>query len=347
MRFKLFLIVVFTMAFTSLGKEPNLYRNLQKIKVFESTRKDVEKLFKYITFKEVRNYNLDSYNEEEKEQLKKNPLGYYSVYYELKDGRLNVTYSKDRCSENNKQGYDLKEDTVINIYLLFDEDIKLSEFDFDLTNFKKDKPDADLPLAITYTDKNSGIELFGGEEAISGIEINPTPYQAEKYECENQYPTDEKMEKIFHEKKDVFEKLVQMSNEDPEVSIITNTSTVPITDATNDLYLVEKPVNFSKQRWDNYKRLFKEINAKDGLNRADERNPGAIVFTVASKNYSVALARKGYVYTKEKVEPLVDSIDSILEKLKTSDDFAKEFFKKDQRFYKRIADNWYLYFDYR
>ncbi len=350
MRSILFLVVTSFFVCSVAFGQPELYKSLKKVKVFTSTRQDVERLFKYQRHKELLEYDRDPslFPEDDRDGLIDNPAGNYHVSYELGKADLDVIYSTGRCSENNKRGYDLEKDVVIDIELRFNKDIRVSKFDFDLTKFRiVDKPYGDNPmLADNIVDREWGVQLSGTLKETDRIEFSPSPFQAEKYGCPNPYPTDSEMEKIFNEKKSVFEKLAQMSNEDDQVKILNSNFTVPITEATNDSNLVEKPVAFSKERWDKYKAMFRETGLRSGLSRVNKRHPDGIVFPVFHKSYWVASAKKGFFYTEATIEPLVDSIDAILAKRKVNEKTEKEFFKNDRLLYKKIMNNWYLFYEY-
>lgn len=329
-------------------KSKSIFMNLDKIKPFKSTRRDVERLFKFDTFIDSIEYKYPEYlfNEKEIEEAKnKNSAGYYTVVYQLTDGLFNATYSTGKCSKNNKHGYNLEKDTVINALLFLVNPIEISRFDFDLSKFEKVNRTSSSPVE-DYISKDLGIIIINTDNQVSSVMLTPLPDQVEKYGCER-LVTDAEMEKTFSDKREVFEKLLQMFDKDREVTAITSTITYPITEAVNNPVLVEKPVSFSKDRWNSYRELFRELKLKKGLLREDKKETEEIFLRTDYKDYGIGSADKGYIYTNNKVMPLVDSIDSILELLRNDDDKAKEFFSKEHAYYKKIADNWYLYFKYQ
>ncbi|MCB1025363.1 MAG: hypothetical protein KDB79_13290 [Acidobacteria bacterium] len=319
---------------------------LKKVVVLSSTRQDVEKLFKKPKFKEMQKFRLDSFldvNSKSSPYGKGN--GAYLISYELKDANLDVIYSNGKCSENNWIGYDVKKDTVIDIELIFDEDIKLTRFDLKKEEFKKaGKPSSDSLLADTYVNLKAGISFEGNEKTVGSIELSPTPFQTEKFSCGRTLPEDTALKAIFFEKRHIFDKIVHMFNQDKEVRSISFSSTDPITEATNYSHQSEKPVTFSALRWDEYKRLFLDINLFNGLSR---QNFGEIRLIAYRKSYLVANATKGYLFTTKKVVPIIDSIDSKLLSLESKESLLQKALSQDQSYYEKISDHWYIYYEYR
>lgn len=345
----LFLLISFVCSQSIYARDNELIANLKKIQLFKSNRKDVEKLFKYQSFKEVRQYNHPDwlYTEKAIEEAKKTPPGYYSVYYDLKDAKLDLTYSNGKCSAQNKEGYDLDKDTVINMSILFPDDFKLSKLKFDLTKFTKEKVKSDIEFT-QYTSQDLGIEMQGNEKYITSIDFNPLPYQVERYRCEEDLTSDSEMERIFKEKREIFNKLAEMSDADSEFKVITTDSKFAFDNSEefNQSYSGNKQSKLPVERWENYKNLFKEINLKGSLIRRDEESPVSIYLNNDFKYYYLTSASKGYVYSKEPLTPAIESIDSILKPLKTNEEKAKEFFKAKRLFYRKLSDNWYIYYEY-
>lgn len=163
----LLIALAFSLPAQALGqsREVEYYKKLKRIKIFESTRRDVESLFRY-------------------QSLKATGDGEFSktVYYELKGAKLSVYYSTGRCSEHkSKLGFDVNRDAVIGADLFFYEEVPMTRFDFDLSKFSKYQ-EADNG-SIDYTNEPLGIQVVGGEKVIRSIEFSGSEADQQKYRC--------------------------------------------------------------------------------------------------------------------------------------------------------------------
>lgn len=166
-------IGIFTMTllnFSVYAKKPDWFLKLQEIKVFQSNRQDVERVFDNPKF-------LYSSNENPKE------TGWgETVEYQTTDGKLEVFYSTGRCSEQtNKKGWDIDKDLVVSIEFEPNEPIKLSDLELDLSSFSGYK-ESDNQY-FQYKSEKLGVEftLLGGE--VTYIEYSITP-EMKKLDCE-------------------------------------------------------------------------------------------------------------------------------------------------------------------
>lgn len=144
------------------------YESFKKIKLFASTKEDVEKLFKYSRKKESSKVN-----------------GSEEVQYYLKDAVLTVSYSTGKCASgnNNFKGYDVDEGLVIRIDLFFYKYPKLSSFKLNMKTFETYKS-YDSGAMKFYND-DTGLEFEGSKTHVISVSLNPTEPQRRLYDCVN------------------------------------------------------------------------------------------------------------------------------------------------------------------
>ncbi len=138
-------------------------------------------------------------------------------------------------------------------------------------------------------------------------------------------PADQILEQKFFEKKELFEKLVAMSDQDAKVVRIAKDFTWLKDDVS---WPREKDkLGFSTERWSQYKVLFKQLDIPTGVVRGDS--------TMSLAAFTSGLVTggldKGYLYSKTPPFNLVDSLDQI------------EVISEKRFASKKIAENWYLY----
>jgi hypothetical protein len=163
------LFVGITFSSTVEGSEVlKQYENFKKIKLFTSTKGDVEKLFKY---------------SRKKESSKKN--GSEEITYYLKDAVLTVSYSTGKCASgnNNFKGYDVDEGLVIRIDLFFYKHPRVSSFKLNMKTLETYKS-YDSGAMKFYND-DTGIEFEGSKTHIVSVSLNPTETQRKMYNCVN------------------------------------------------------------------------------------------------------------------------------------------------------------------
>lgn len=160
------------------------------------------------------------------------------------------------------------------------------------------------------------------------------------------FPTDAELEIIFDEKRNVFEKLIQMSNENPKVIWITHDYTDVLGASRSGEMGKGRAIGFSEERWEEYKQLFKDIGLNTGLARLGQ--DGGIytegIYLIADSKGMLGGTEKGYVYTTKKIdkELMVDSIDGVSKDI----DEKRIIIKKDYAiFYKKLEENWYIYIE--
>jgi hypothetical protein len=143
------------------------------------------------------------------------------------------------------------------------------------------------------------------------------------------HPTDSVLIRNFQKNEDAFQKLVQMSNNDSNVIRIAYDFTR--LETTWAWPRPESQLGFSKERWTDYRKLFKKLGLEAGLERANTSN-GVVIFLVASaKGLSVSGSSKGYIYSGQPLSPLVESLD-VVPPTET----------QHRARYKMITNHWYL-----
>lgn len=125
------------------------------------------------------------------------------------------------------------------------------------------------------------------------------------------FPTDAEMESIYFENQDDFEKLRQMSNRDSNVTRI---------DYLPQQYV---PRELSYERWTEYRNIFKKLHLDKGLSIGNSNH--------LYLNVYLDRGQKGYVYSEDKLEPIVESLDD------------NSILLKQPVIYKKLGDKWYIY----
>jgi hypothetical protein len=130
------------------------------------------------------------------------------------------------------------------------------------------------------------------------------------------FPTDAEMESKFYENRDVFGQLLQMSREDSIESRI-------IYNSARNNSSEYKPIELSEEKWQKYKDIFARLNLNRGMARDSS---GSIYLYVYMSG-----GQKGYIYSKDNQEPVVNSLDD------------KSLLKKNAFASKKLDGNWYIY----
>ncbi len=148
---------------------------------------------------------------------------------------------------------------------------------------------------------------------------------------ESHHPSDEELLQNFQHHEPDFNKLITMANEDAKVIAITNDFTW--LDNNMSWPRPDSELGFSRERWDDYRKLFKELGLTSGINRREDI--ANVVFLVASAHGAVLRGtEKGYAYSPKEPHPLVESLDRINVPVRNM-----------VPIYKRLKGNWYLYYE--
>jgi hypothetical protein len=145
------------------------------------------------------------------------------------------------------------------------------------------------------------------------------------------HPSDEQLIQNFQRHEAEFNMLVEMSNQDSHVQRIASDFTW-LQDNTG-WPRPESELGFSRQRWDEYRRLFKELKIPGGLVRDPKPRPTTVMFFASSYGLVTGGSSKGYIYATEEQSPIVDSHE-----LEQAD------MKNRHSVYKRLKGNWYIYY---
>lgn len=142
-------------------------------------------------------------------------------------------------------------------------------------------------------------------------------------------PSDTNLQKRFSHNQVAFNSLVQMSNQDWHVVTVTS----GFTWLDTDFAWPRKDIGFPQQRWDEYKRLFRELGLGVLSRRGDYPDS---VFLIVSGSGVLGGIDKGYAYSPHPLSPILQSLESSLPKnLFDSHGHAIAF--------KPLTKNWYIY----
>jgi hypothetical protein len=168
--FLLILVVSFVLSMTVSAQEPDWFLKLKEIKVFQSSKQDVERVFENPK-------NIYSSNKDGKE------LGWGEIIeYNTVSGKLHVFYSTGRCSEiTNNDGWDLVKDVVVNIEFEPLKSVKLSKLSLDLSTFKREK-ESDTSF-WHYTSEKLGIKFAVLQNKVIWFKYSLTD-EMRKLDCE-------------------------------------------------------------------------------------------------------------------------------------------------------------------
>jgi len=120
-----------------------------------------------------------------------------------------------------------------------------------------------------------------------------------------QLPTDDLLIANFKQNRTVFDRLIMMSDTDSLVVRIANDFT-----GLRDNSQWPRPISelgFSVQRWNDYRRLFAELNIKKGLVRADS----VVYLTADGVGLVTGGEAKGYLYDPGPMHVSVPLLDTI------------------------------------
>lgn len=153
-------------SFSVYGKPPKWYSNLQKIKLLETRKSEIEMIFN--------NPAVTSTSDWETRR---------SVEYKINVGKLTVIYSLGRCSDNLSYGYNVEKDTVISIDVELSKQVIFSSLGIKLSDFDKHEI-SDLPGVFTYANSDFSRRFTGTNSKISDFTLEPNE-QYESLLCKN------------------------------------------------------------------------------------------------------------------------------------------------------------------
>lgn len=139
----------------------------------------------------------------------------------------------------------------------------------------------------------------------------------------NPHPTDQMLEQRLNSNQADFDKLVGMFNEDRDI-VRLDYNYVFLSEDSNR--------NIPKERLDAYRHLFKKLELEGGFHR-DGNN--VIRLIASTGGMFTANSEKSYVYSRNELSPLVDSLDRVI----------KNDRGDQSPIYKKLHSNWYLYYE--
>ncbi len=142
------------------------------------------------------------------------------------------------------------------------------------------------------------------------------------------HPTDAQLEENLRNHELEFSKLIAMSKSDSRVTRIAPDFTW--LDDNSRWPRSDSELGFSRERWNEYRQLFKILGLKGGINRPLDVE--TVYLIASSRGLLTSGSEKGYAYSELNLLPTTDSLDHIPSRL------ANERFV-----YKKIQEHWYLY----
>lgn len=150
-RLVLFVGTMLIMLGPTFGQTPEWLEKLKDIALMTSTRSDIERVFGY----------------------PENPSLKHNSVYRLKEGKLDIEYSRGKCSENEMKGWDVSELTVTRMFFFPKIALVLTDLGLNFTGFRK-FPSTDVPGAFGYRNEEAGIDIdVTSKGKIEAIEFYP------------------------------------------------------------------------------------------------------------------------------------------------------------------------------
>jgi hypothetical protein len=140
------------------------------------------------------------------------------------------------------------------------------------------------------------------------------------------HPRDFDLERPLLQSQPLFDQLIKMADEDPLVARIA-TDFYKL-DTNNGKPIDEPTPRFSKDRWDQYREIFRALGLKSGLMRLPEY-PG-VVFLLPFYNELKLVDDEGYAYS---IQPLAPQKNSLEHPREIRPGFV----------FKHVKGNWYLF----
>jgi hypothetical protein len=120
------------------------------------------------------------------------------------------------------------------------------------------------------------------------------------------FPTDVELSQRFAQRREDFEKLVTMAQEDDQLVRIAPDFTW--TTSSMGWPRPDSQLGFSVERWNEYRHLFQLVGLEAGILRPWDHS-NAIYLIVQAKGLSIGGSCKGYAYSETPLEPHCQSLD--------------------------------------
>ena len=142
-------------------------------------------------------------------------------------------------------------------------------------------------------------------------------------------PSDQVLEENFRRRESEFNELIKMWKIDSRVIRIADDFTW--LDNNANWPRPDSEIGFSQERWNEYRKAFRALSLKRGLMKPMDSDT---VFLIASGTGSVASgSSKGYAYSSKPLSPLSGSLENMSPELLSH-----------HTVYKKLSDDWYLFF---
>ena len=145
---------------------------------------------------------------------------------------------------------------------------------------------------------------------------------------QSQAPADETLDTNFRARRQTFESLLEMSRTDRSVIRIASDFTWLDTDSSWPR--APEKLGFSKERWDQYRGLFREAGVPEGI--LQDTEGGITYFICWTQGLMTNGSLKGYAYSENKLTPVVTSLDN-----------SASWPKGKRVIFKKLDGNWYLF----
>ncbi len=161
-----FLIFLFNLSAYS-SKPPKWFVNLQRVKLLETKRAEVEKIFG----NPKTTYDFDG-----------NSTGLV-IEYEIGVGRVSAVYSYGKCVKGSNYGYNVEKDVVTEIEISLNKEVRISSLGLDLSEFYRNEV-SDVIGLFTYSNSDGSKRFTGSTTKINDFSLHPTEKQ-EEISCRN------------------------------------------------------------------------------------------------------------------------------------------------------------------
>ena len=142
-------------------------------------------------------------------------------------------------------------------------------------------------------------------------------------------PSDRELENAFQRDRQGLEELRAMMDSDSAIRAIRTDWLGPMKGGTE--YPGERGGTIDSQRWDQYRKLFRQLGLRGGISRATE-GPCEFYFGSYGSGLAISGTSKGYAYCAGVPSPIVQHLDGGEVSAKTLT-------------YRALHDNWYLYYE--
>src|SRR2546421_11626654 len=152
-------------------------------------------------------------------------------------------------------------------------------------------------------------------------------------DSDQKHPSDSSLEEAFRRDEPRLKQIVEMSRVDSKLTRIA--MDVTTTEDRTRWPASESDWGISKQRWDEYRQLFRAVGLEGGVWRRPGSNDRYLI--VSSRGLATGGSTKGYVYSEDNLQPLCDSLDDVPSNTLQA--------SPNRTAYKKLTTNWYLFYE--